>query len=78
MSQRNVEQVIGRLVTDQAFRRRFAADPGATVDELVAEGLELNVCERRALATLDFGLVTEFADRIDPCLQKIELRGGRE
>ena len=53
MTQKNAEMVIGRLVTDAEFRRRFRHDPGAALDELAALGVELNPVERRELATLD-------------------------
>lgn len=76
MSQRSVEQVIGRLVTDEGFRRRYAADPGAVIEELVAGGLDLNACEVRALVTLDSQRVARFAEAIDPRIQKVELQGG--
>jgi hypothetical protein len=75
MSQRNVERVIGRLVTDESLRRRFAADRAATVRELVAAGLELNPCELDALAALDPRRLTRFADELDARLQKVELQG---
>ena len=76
MSQRNVERVIGRLVTDEAFRRRFATDPGSTLSGIAGDGLELNDCERRALAALDAGALERFADSLDPRLQKSDLNGG--
>lgn len=76
MSQRNVERVIGRLVTDEAFRRRFTADPTATLAGVAGDGMELNDCERRALAALDLGAVARFADALDPRLQKSDLHGG--
>ena len=76
MCQRDVEQVIGRLVTDEGFRRRFAGDPEGTLQELAARGVELNGCERRALATLDLKRVARFAEDIDPRIQKVELQGG--
>jgi hypothetical protein len=75
MSQRNVERVIGRLATDEAFRRRFTADPGATVEQQVVEW-DLNPCERRALATLDPVALERFAAALDPCIQKSDLHGG--
>ena len=74
MCQRNVEIVIGRLATDEGFRRRFAAGPQAVIQQLVDDGLELNPCERQALAALDPRRVSRFAEEIDPCIQKVELR----
>ncbi len=74
MSQRNVEQVIGRLVTDEGFRRRFAADPSAAIQELIESGLHFNVCEVRALIALDRERVARFAEAIHPSIQKVELR----
>ena len=73
MSQRNVEQVIGRLVTDEGFRRRFAADPRAAVGELIETGLHLNSCEVRGLTALDPERVARFAAAIHPCIQKVDL-----
>lgn len=75
MSQRNVEHVIGRLVTDERFRRSFAADPRAVLAELVARGVELNRCELRALVTIDRAMAARFADALDPCIQKIDPQG---
>jgi hypothetical protein len=76
MSQRNVEQVIGRLVTDEGFRRLFSEDPASAIEALVEEGHELNACERRALLTIDLDRVARFAEAIDPCIQKVEIPGG--
>ena len=77
MSQRNVERVIGRLVTDEKFRRRFESDPVKTLEEMAAAGAELTDVEKRALAGLDARVVARFADAIDPRLQKICLTEDR-
>ncbi len=77
MSQRCVEQVIGKLVTDEAFRLRFAAQPAAVLRELVAAGVELSSVEFRALSSIDAGAVGRFADAIDPRLQRAGVMGGR-
>jgi len=53
MTQKNVEMVIGRLVTDADFRRRFERDPADALDSLAESGVELNRVERRELLTLD-------------------------
>src|SRR5262249_10055180 len=74
MSQRTVEAVIGRLVTDEAFRRRFRDRPATVVDELIASGTALTPVERQALLEMDSAACEEFADRVDPRLQKICLR----
>jgi hypothetical protein len=74
MSQRNVEQVIGRLATDEAFRRRFAKSREAALAEAVAGGLELTPVEQRALLALDMCACERFAGRLDPRIQKISIR----
>jgi len=76
MSQRTVESVIGRLVTDEEFRRRFRDKPGTVIDELIASGVPLTPVERRALLEMDSGACEQFAERVDPRLQKICLRGN--
>jgi hypothetical protein len=77
MSQRSVERVIGRLVTDEEFRRRFAEDPAAALEEMVAGGFDLTRVELGALAGIDRCLVERMADALDPRIQKIECCRGR-
>lgn len=74
MSQKSVELAIGRLATDEEFRHRFEASREAALDELIAGGLPLTPVERRALLDLDLGACKRFATRLDPRLQKINMR----
>lgn len=76
MSQANVERVVGRLVTDEEFRRRFAGNPSAVLSELKASGWELTDCEFRVLSALDSRIAERFASDIDPRIQKADLCGG--
>jgi putative modified peptide len=73
MSQRHIETIVGRLVTDEDFRRRFVAGPDAALEELGAAGIELTAAEREALAT-DAAVWGRLAQAIDPRLQKVSLR----
>lgn len=74
MSQRTVEALIGRLVTDEAFRRRFTEGPATVIEELIGSGTSLTAVERQALLALDTTACEQFADRLDPRLQKVCLR----
>jgi|APCry4251928276_1046603.scaffolds.fasta_scaffold621397_1 hypothetical protein len=76
MSQPNVERVIGRLMTDEGFRRRFGTSAVETLRQLVAQGVELNDCEWRALVAIDPRRVEQFARSLEPCIQKVDLEGG--
>jgi len=73
MSQRAIEQVIGRLITDEAFREQFLAAPEATVLALTERGLELNRNEVAALLSTDPSLWAKAAETLDPRLQKISV-----
>jgi hypothetical protein len=77
MSQRGVERVIGRLVTDEEFRRRFAEDPAEILQAAVACGVELTSLEMQALAFIDPLLLARLAENLDPRIQKICIEGGR-
>lgn len=74
MSQRSVEQVIGKLVTDEDFRQRFDQSREATLAEVAAHGLELTPVEWRALRSLDVAACARLAGCLDPRLQKVSLR----
>ena len=70
MTQKNVEMVIGRLVTDADFRRRFERDPAAALDLLAGSGLELNRVERQELLALDPEAFEVLVPAVSPRLQR--------
>jgi hypothetical protein len=74
MSHKGVETIIGKLVTDEDFRRRFFEEPGAAFDELQQRGCEVTVVERDALLAIDPAAIEAFAVAIDGRLQKLDLR----
>jgi hypothetical protein len=77
MSQINVERVIGALVTDDALRRRFASNPRAALEGLVARGIELTPGERQALAAIDPTHLERCTEWIDARLLKSDLEAAR-
>jgi hypothetical protein len=78
MSHRTVETIIGKLATDEGFRRRFLDDPAAVLDELRGQGCELSSVEIGALTALDQAAITAFAEALDRRLQKVEFRSHPE
>ena len=74
MSQRNVERVIGRLVTDEELRLEFTRAPKETLAALVEQGWELTGVEVDALLHTDIGLWSDAATRIDPRLRRCSLK----
>jgi hypothetical protein len=74
VSQRAVEIIVGRLVTDEEFRRHFIRGPSAAIDEIRGAGLELSEAEVTALLATDAGVWTRVASAVDRRLQKASLR----
>ena len=69
MTQDLVELILGRLVTDARFRRRFFSQPAAQLEEY-----ELVEHERDSLCSIDadsVGLLLELlAERLDPRIRR--------
>jgi hypothetical protein len=76
MSQKTVQLVIGRLVTDEELRARFVERPLETLAELRAQGFELTEDEIDALARSDAEMWPAMARRIHPRLQRCSLRNS--
>jgi hypothetical protein len=74
MAQRDVEHVIGRLVTDEDFRREFLGDPAGTLQGLIERGVGLNRAELAAIVATPRTVWTELAESLDPRLQKASLK----
>jgi hypothetical protein len=74
MSQRTIERVIGRLLTDEELRHEFTRSPMRTLAELNEQGWELSRFEVDALLAIEIRLWSEVADRIDPRLQRCSLK----
>ena len=73
MTHKSVESVIGKLATDEGFRRRFLEDPPSTLDALRREGWELTAVEIQGLVGIDSRAIDRFARIIDRRLQKADL-----
>jgi hypothetical protein len=74
MSQRTVERVVGRLITDEEFRVQFTRRPQQTLAVLVEQGWELTAIEVDALVQTDTKLWSDSARRINPRLQRSSLK----
>jgi hypothetical protein len=74
VTQRSIEMVIGRLTTDEEFRRRFSEDPHQVLGELLEWGTHLTPVEMAALIATDLTLWERIAEFIDPRLQKANLK----
>jgi hypothetical protein len=65
MSQRGVQLVIGKLLTDADFRQRFKAHARACLADLREQGIELNETELAALVETDPRMWSATAQRIN-------------
>ena len=72
MTQRNVETLLGRLMTNPIVRRRFADDPAAVLREFQEEGYDLTAIELDALAATDADAIRSFAESIDRRIRRAE------
>jgi hypothetical protein len=70
VAQRNIEILIGRLITDEAFRSAFRRRPVATVTEFVECGYELTAIEIAAVRATPPDVWERAAELVDPRLQK--------
>jgi hypothetical protein len=74
LAHRIIEILIGRLITDEQFRREFLDAPESTLFSLRDRGLELSRTEISALVNTDATLWARTAERLDPRLQKASLK----
>ena len=74
MSQKTVQLVIARLLTDEEVRLQFLRDPLATLAAFHDQGFELTRDEIDALLQTDRDLWASAAARIDPRLQRCSFR----
>jgi hypothetical protein len=78
MSQRSIEILIGRLMTNEPFRLAFRRDPTSAIRDFIEAGYDLSALEVAALGSTPVGVWEQIASDIDPRLQKASLRGQTE
>jgi hypothetical protein len=74
MSQKTVQLVIARLLTDEDVRLQFLRDAAATLHAFRDQGFELTASEMDALLETDREFWAAAARRIDPRLQRCSIR----
>lgn len=78
MSHRNVQLVIGRLLTDEDLRQRYMRDPAQTLEELSEQGWDLTRGEIDALLQTDSHLWSRVAAKLPSRLQRCSLRSDEQ
>lgn len=66
MSQRSVEKLLGKILTDEDFRRSFFPVRSSSFEIAAAHGLELTPIERSALSCLRLRGFEVLARSLDP------------
>jgi hypothetical protein len=73
LAQRSIEILLGKLLTDEAFREAFVANPSKVLQAFAEAGHELTILEIAALRAMPVRVWSEFAGQVDPRLQKAKL-----
>lgn len=76
VAQRSIEILIGRLITDEAFRSAFRANAIVTLTGFVESGYELTALEIAAVRVTPVEVWEQVAEQIDPRLQKVSYTPG--
>ena len=71
MAQRSIEILIGRLITDEAFRSAFRGSAMTTLTGFIESGYELTPLEIAALSATPADVWERVAEQIDPRIQKV-------
>ena len=71
MSQKAVESLLGRLLTDPEFRRRFYEEPAASCRQ---EALDVTSREIEAILVVDEVQFEQFAKQLDPRIVRAAVR----
>jgi outer membrane protein TolC len=74
MTQRNVEIVIGRLVSDEELRAAFRRNRQEAIGLILSQGLELSPVEIGAIGALDPADLDRLASKLDPRVRKASLK----
>ncbi|MGH7347553.1 MAG: efflux RND transporter periplasmic adaptor subunit, partial [Candidatus Rokuibacteriota bacterium] len=72
MSQRSVEQALGKMITDESFRRDFFRDPERTS---LASGLELSSAEVEALRRAPRVMLAKLGASLEDCICRLAVPG---
>jgi hypothetical protein len=72
VSQRNIELLIGRLLTDETFRIEFVRHLTKALATFIDSGHELTAHEIQALVASNPSLWNDIAAELDPRLRKVD------
>ena len=72
MSQRSVEGLLGRLITDKQFRELFYENPAGTC---LQQAIDLTARELEAVLALDESRIDAFAKQIDARIVRAAVSG---
>jgi len=73
VAQRSIEILIGRLITDEAFRSAFRTNALTALTGFMEAGYELTLVEIAAVSATPAHVWEQVAEQVDPRLQKASL-----